>query len=82
MAEAKKSRKHGRNKNTCAAYFSSGRYGVNKAKKLYRHLSRHPDDAVAAAALNSGDLAAYRQRARSELRAAGAKWLPVMAAAA
>lgn len=55
MAESskkgKKNRKHGRNKDYCKAYFVSGRREKNKAKKLAKHIARHPNDPCANRAL-------------------------------
>ena len=42
--KGKKHRKHGRNKVKCSNYRSKGRREANKAKKLKKHLKRHPND--------------------------------------
>ena len=44
MAETKKSRKHGRYKNVCAAYRISQRAEFNKARRLIKYLRKFPDD--------------------------------------
>jgi len=40
----KKNRKHGRNKKWCTLYEKLGTRQKNKAKRLARHLLRHPFD--------------------------------------
>lgn len=47
MAEAKGSKKIGRNKNRCAAYRTSNREAFNKARRVMRVARKHPGDATA-----------------------------------
>lgn len=47
----KKGRKLGRNEKWCQAYRTRGQREKNKARKLRRHLKRHPEDLQAVAAL-------------------------------
>ncbi len=49
--KGKKNRKWDRNRVWCEAYRRRGQREKNKAKKLRKHLSRHPDDKIAAQAL-------------------------------
>lgn len=51
MAEQKKSRKVGRNKIRCAAYRVAQRQEFNKARRLIRHMRKHPDTKGAKEAL-------------------------------
>ena len=44
---SKKNRKYERNKIWCANYRARGQREKNKAKKLVKHLSRHPADTIA-----------------------------------
>lgn len=44
-------RKYDRNRKWCEAYRNRGQREINKARKLYRHLARFPDDVGAAKAL-------------------------------
>jgi hypothetical protein len=59
MAESKKSRKHGRNKIVCAAYRTSQRREFNKARRIIRHLRRHPTNLTALTALKRLDGVLY-----------------------
>lgn len=43
-----KSKKHGRKKEVCKAYKSSQRAELNKARRLKRHLKKHPENQVKA----------------------------------
>lgn len=51
MAEQKKSRKHGRDKLRCAAYRTAQRREFNKARRLIKHMRKHPNTKGAAEAL-------------------------------
>ena len=69
-----RSKKHGRNKATSARYASEGRREINKAKRMFWRLHRHPNDKTARGALDS--IPATRiSKARAELKATGAKYL-------
>lgn len=58
-------RKHGRDKDQCAAYRASDRREHNKAKKLVKHLKRFPADETAKDALKR--LPVHCQRASGGL---------------
>ena len=47
----KKGRKVGRSRVKCAAYRSSRRREINKARKIRKHIKNHPNDLIAVAAL-------------------------------
>lgn len=47
----KKNRKHGRNKKQCELYRNQQTREKNKARRLKKHLSRHPGDIGAEAIL-------------------------------
>lgn len=49
--KGRKNRKHGRNSVFCKVYKLSHRRERNKAKRLNKHLSRHPGDRCAVQAL-------------------------------
>jgi hypothetical protein len=49
--KGKKNRCHGRNKSFCTRYRNSHQRERNKARRLGKHLARHPNDRCALAAL-------------------------------